>query len=120
MAAWWSSARTGIAKSDSAPNAIHFTAPTELGGPRREMEPRRNFCSRPIASCYTTTVHAVAGTAKFDFTDLQVEALGTVRKAESGYSFSEIMVRPNLKILFNGPRSCTRSAPPSREVVLGF
>ena len=32
VAAWWTSGRTGLAKSDSAPNAIHFTAPTEFGG----------------------------------------------------------------------------------------
>ena len=35
---------------------------------------------------------------QFNFADLQVEASGTVRKAESGYNFSEIVVRPSLKI----------------------
>jgi len=29
---------------------------------------------------------------------LQVEASGIVRKAESGYSFTQIVLRPNLKI----------------------
>jgi len=32
VSAWWTSGRTDIAKSDSAPNAIHFTAPKEFGG----------------------------------------------------------------------------------------
>jgi len=32
VTAWWTSGRTGIAKSDSAPNAIHFTAPKNFGG----------------------------------------------------------------------------------------
>jgi len=32
VVAWWSSGRTGIAKADSAPNAIHFTAPVSFGG----------------------------------------------------------------------------------------
>jgi organic hydroperoxide reductase OsmC/OhrA len=45
-----------------------------------------------------TTLRAIAGSALFDFTDLQVEASGTVRKADSGYSFAQIVVRPNLKI----------------------
>jgi hypothetical protein len=26
VVAWWTSGQTGIAKSESAPNAIHFTA----------------------------------------------------------------------------------------------
>jgi uncharacterized OsmC-like protein len=51
-----------------------------------------------VAGCYTTTLRAIAGSAQFDFTDLQVEASGTVRKADSGYSFTQIVVRPNLKI----------------------
>src|SRR5439155_15697303 len=29
---WWTSGRTGIAKTDSAPNALHFTAPPHFGG----------------------------------------------------------------------------------------
>jgi hypothetical protein len=28
VVAWWTSGQMGIAKSDSAPNAIHFTAPS--------------------------------------------------------------------------------------------
>jgi organic hydroperoxide reductase OsmC/OhrA len=51
-----------------------------------------------IAGCYTTTVRAIAGGVQFDFTDLQVEASGIVQKAESGYSFTQIILRPNLKI----------------------
>jgi len=51
-----------------------------------------------VAGYYTTTLRAIAGTAQFDFTDLQVEASGTIRKTESGYNFTQIIVRPNLKI----------------------
>jgi organic hydroperoxide reductase OsmC/OhrA len=51
-----------------------------------------------VAGCYTTTLRAIAGTAQFNFTDLQVETSGTVRKAESGHSFTQIVLRPNLKI----------------------
>src|SRR5690349_7068335 len=97
VAAWWTSGRTGLAKSDSAPNAIHFTAPTEFGGLEGRWTPEELLLAA-IAGCYTTTVRAIAGGAQFDFTDLQVEASGTVRKAESGYSFTQIVLRPNLKI----------------------
>jgi peroxiredoxin-like protein len=97
VAAWWTSGRTGLAKSDSAPNAIHFTAPTEFGGLEGRWTPEELLLAA-IAGCYTTTVRAIAGGAQFDFTDLQVEASGTVRKAESGYTFAQITLRPNLKI----------------------
>jgi organic hydroperoxide reductase OsmC/OhrA len=39
-----------------------------------------------------------AGSGQFDFTDLQVEACGTVSKAQPGYGFSEIVIYPTLKI----------------------
>ena len=52
-----------------------------------------------IASCYTTTLRAIAGPAKLNFADLQVEASGRVHKADSGWVFSEIVVRPTLKIV---------------------
>ena len=97
VAAWWTSGRTGLAKSDSAPNAIHFTAPAEFGGLEGRWTPEELLLAA-IAGCYTTTVRAIAGGAQFDFTDLQVEASGIVRKVESGYSFTQITVRPNLKI----------------------
>src|ERR1051326_2278299 len=104
VAAWWTSGRTGLAKSDSAPNAIHFTAPTEFGGLEGRWTPEELLLPA-IAGCYTTTVRAIAGGAQFDFTDLQVEASGTVRKVESGYSFTQIVVRPNLKIASNEERA---------------
>jgi peroxiredoxin-like protein len=97
VAAWWTSGRTGLAKSDSAPNAIHFTAPMEFGGLEGRWTPEELLLAA-IARCYTTTVRALSGGAQFDFTDLQVEASGTVRKVDSGYSFTQIVVRPNLKI----------------------
>ena len=97
VAAWWTSGRTGLAKSDSAPNAIHFTAPTEFGGLEGRWTPEELLLAA-IAGCYTTTLRAIAGTAQFNFTDLQVEASGTVRKSESGWNFVQIVVRPNLKI----------------------
>jgi len=97
VAAWWTSGRTGLAKSDSAPNAIHFTAPTEFGGLEGRWTPEELLLAA-VAGCYTTTLRAIAWTAQFNFTDLQVEASGTVHKAESGWNFSQIVVRPNLKI----------------------
>ncbi len=95
--AWWSSGRTGMAKSDSAPNAIHFTAPPEFGGLEGRWTPEDLLLSA-LASCYTTTFRVLADYAKLAYTDLEVEVEGMIRKAESGYSFSDIVIRPNLTI----------------------
>jgi len=97
VSAWWTSGRSGLVKSDSAPNGIHFTAPAEFGGLEGRWTPEELLLAS-VASCYTTTLRAIAGAARFNFTDLQVEASGTVRKASSGYEFTQIVLRPNLMI----------------------
>jgi organic hydroperoxide reductase OsmC/OhrA len=57
-----------------------------------------------LASCFTTTFHAIAGYSKFEYTDLAVEAEGTVSKTDTGYGFNEIVIRPNLTIPSEGNR----------------
>src|SRR5260370_793825 len=95
VVAWWSSGRTGIAKCESAPNAIHFTAPPPFGGLEGRWTPEELLMTA-LASCFTTTFHAIASSSKFEYTDLAVEAEGTVSKTDTGYGFSEIVVRPTL------------------------
>ena len=97
VVAWWTSGKTGRAKTDSAPNAIHFTAPPEFGGMEGRWTPESLLlCS--IAGCYTTTFRAIAEYSKFEYADLEVQVEGTIQKVESGYAFTEIAVRPNLAI----------------------
>jgi peroxiredoxin-like protein len=95
--AWWSSGRTGIAKSISSPNAIHFTAPPEFGGLQGRWTPEELLLTA-LASCFTTTFHAIAESSKFEYTDMAVEMEGTVHRADTGYCFSEIVMRPCLTI----------------------
>jgi len=97
VVAWWTSGRTGIAKADSAPNAIHFTAPPEFGGLEGRWTPE-DLLLCAVASCFTATFHTIARYAKFEYTDLGVEAEAVVSRADSGYHFSGIVIRPNLTI----------------------
>ena len=97
VVAWWSSGKTGLMKSDSAPNAIHFTAPLQFGGFEGRWSPE-DLLLAAVAGCYTTTFRALAEYSKFEYTDLEVEARGVVRKAESGYKFDGIVIRPTLTI----------------------
>jgi organic hydroperoxide reductase OsmC/OhrA len=97
VVAWWSSGRTGLAKTDAAPNAIHFTAPPEFGGLEGRWTPESLLlCS--IAGCFTTTFRAIAEYSNFEYADLEVQVEGTIQKVESGYAFTEIVIRPNLSI----------------------
>jgi len=97
VVAWWSSGRTGIAKSDSAPNAIQFTAPVAFGGLEGRWTPE-DLLLGSVASCFTTTFQAVAAYSKFEYTDLEVEVEGIVSKVDSGYGFQTIVIRPKLTI----------------------
>jgi organic hydroperoxide reductase OsmC/OhrA len=98
VVAWWTSGRTGLAKSDSAPNAIHFSAPPQFGGLEGRWTPE-DLLLAALASCFTTTFQSVSLSSKFEYIDLQVEAEGIVSKMEGGYGFREIIIRPNLTMI---------------------
>jgi organic hydroperoxide reductase OsmC/OhrA len=97
VAAWWTSGRTGIAKSRSNPNAIHFTAPKSFGGLEGRWTPEELLLAA-ISGCFTTTFRTIVSKAESDFTDLEVEAVASMRKVNFGYMFTEIVLRPALKI----------------------
>ena len=97
VVAWWASGRTGIAKSDSAPNAIHFTSAPVFGGLEGRWTPEDLFLSA-LASCYTTTFRTLAECSKFGYTDLQVEVEGVIGKFETGYDFVELSISVDLTI----------------------
>jgi len=89
VAAWWTSGRTGIAKSRSSPNAIHFTAPKNFGGLEGRWTPEELLLAA-ISGCFTTTFRTIVSKAASDFTDLEVEAVATMRKVDCGYIFTEM------------------------------
>jgi len=103
VVAWWASGRTGIAKSSSAPNVVHFTSPPAFGGLDGRWTPEDLLLSA-LASCYTTTFQAVAEYSKFEYTDLQVEVEGAISKVQTGYSFGEVCIHANLTIAQEGER----------------
>ncbi len=97
VSAWWTSGRTGLAKCDSAPNAIHFSEAPELGGIEGRWTPEQLLlCS--LAGCFTTTFQELARIAKFTYTDLEVEVEGIVRRTKGTLSLTEIVLRPQLTV----------------------
>ena len=73
VVAWWTSGQMGIAKSDSAPNAIHFTAPSQFGGLEGRWTPE-DLLMNALASCFTTTFHAIASYSKFEYSNLKLSS----------------------------------------------
>ncbi len=98
VSAWWTSGRTGLAKCESSPSTIHFSEAAELGGLEGRWTPEQLLLCA-LAGCFTTTFHEVARSAKFEFTDLEVEIEGSVRRSRTaGCNFSEILLRPRLTV----------------------
>jgi organic hydroperoxide reductase OsmC/OhrA len=98
VSAWWTSGRTGLAKCESSPNTIHFSEAAELGGLEGRWSPEQLLLCA-LAGCFTTTFHEVARNAKFEYTDLEVEIEGSVRRSRTaGCNFNEILIRPRLTV----------------------
>jgi len=98
VSAWWSSGRTGLAKADSSPTAIHFAAPLEFGGMEGRWTPEELLLAA-VAGCYTTTLRALAAKARLELTDLQVEVSASVVRSQTGYGIEAIELRPSVKIV---------------------
>ncbi len=94
----WSSGKSGLLQSDSAPNVIPFTAPPRFGGMEGRWTPE-DLLLGAIASCYTVTFCALAEYSNLKYVDLDVEARGNLRTADLGYSLTEIAICPRLTIV---------------------
>jgi len=98
VSAWWTSGRTGLAKCESSPNTIHFSDAAEMGGLEGRWAPEQLLLCA-LAGCFTTTFHEVARSARFEYTDLEIEVEGTVKRIRgAGCNFSEILIRPRLTL----------------------
>ena len=98
VSAWWTSGRTGLAKCESSPNTIHFSEAAELGGLEGRWTPEQLLLCA-LAGCFTTTFHEIARSVKFEYTDLEVEIEGTVRRSRtSACNFEEVLIRPRLTV----------------------
>jgi len=97
VSAWWTSGPTGLAKCESAPNAIHFSEAEELGGLKGRWTPEQLLLCA-LAACFTTTFEAVARRANFAYMDMEVEVEGKVSNEKLGCTFSEIVLHPRLTV----------------------
>ncbi len=95
--AYWILARRGITSAEDVPQAIEFSAPPEFEG-EAEMWTPQHFFMAAISSCYISTFRSLAEAGHFDTVSLDVSAEGTLTRADSGYRFTEIVIRPILNV----------------------
>ena len=82
VSAWWTSGRIGLAKCESSPHSIHFSETAEPGGLQGRWTPEQLLLCA-LAGSFTTTFADIARGVKFDYTDLEVEIEGFVRRSRS-------------------------------------
>jgi peroxiredoxin-like protein len=76
---------------------IPFSAPVEFGGLAGLWTPEHLLLGA-VTSCFTMTFHAIARISKLRFESFEVSIEGTVNKTEGGLQFTQIVLRPALKI----------------------
>jgi organic hydroperoxide reductase OsmC/OhrA len=97
VVAWCCPGSTGITKSDSAPNSIHFTAPVKNGGLEGRWAPEELLLAS-LASCFATTFRSFAAESHLAYTRLQVEAQGIVHTVGALPSLEHVLVRVQLTL----------------------
>ena len=89
--------RSGVVASDAIAQPIVFSAPPEFAGEPRVWTPEHFFVAA-IVACYVSTFSGMAEISKFHFISLEVDAEGTLEKDASGWKFTEIKLRPALRV----------------------
>ncbi|HXX20117.1 MAG TPA: OsmC family protein [Candidatus Acidoferrum sp.] len=89
--------RSGVVASDAIAQPIVFSVPPEFAGEPRVWTPEHFFVAA-IVACYVSTFSGMAEISKFHFISLEVDAEGTLEKDTSGWKFTEIKLRPALRV----------------------
>lgn len=93
----WTGRRNGIVESESPAQPIEFSAPREFLGEAGRWTPE-HFLLAAVSACFITTFRAIAELSKFYPETLEVSVKGTVEKAEEGYRFTHIVLKPVLTV----------------------
>lgn len=93
----WTKGRSGIADAETVKQPIAFSSPVEFQGEPGMWTPE-HFLIAAAAGCFVTTFIAIAQLSKFELLSLEVSAEGLLEKAEHGFQFTRVLIRPVLTI----------------------
>ena len=129
MTARWTTGRHGVAENASIQPKLDFAPPPEFQGEAGCWTPEYMLLAA-VAACFVTTFLAIAGFSKFDLARLEVQADGEIEKAEGGFLFTRIYVRPTLtlrqekdrdrglRLLEKAERACLISRSLQSQIIL--
>jgi peroxiredoxin-like protein len=89
--------RSGIVSADETEPSIAFSAPPEFQGEPGNWTPE-HFLLAAVAGCFVSTFSGMAHFSKFAFLSLEVSVEGNIQKDQGGWRFTQVNVRPRLKI----------------------
>jgi peroxiredoxin-like protein len=93
----WTGGRNGIVTGHEVEPSINFSAPPQFQGRAGVWSPEHFFTSA-VATCFILTFQAIAEFSRFNAQALEVSVAGQVEKAEGGFCFTRVTVRPVLTI----------------------
>ncbi|HMV71767.1 MAG TPA: OsmC family protein [Pseudomonadales bacterium] len=80
---------------------IQSTAPPEFGGPEGNWSPETLFVAA-VADCYVLSFRAVANASRFDWSEIDCEAVGVLDRTDEGLWFTQIELQVKLRIPAGG------------------
>lgn len=95
--AHWTQDKRGMVEGETIPRNINFAAPPEFGGEPGLWTPEHLLLAS-VATCYVTTLRAVAEASKLEFDGVEVPVEGKIEKLEGGFRFTKITLRPEVTI----------------------
>lgn len=99
--------RSGVVASDAIPRPICFSAPPEFSGEAGVWTPEHFFVAS-IVACFVSTFSGMADLSKFDFISLEVDAEGVLEQTREEWKFTEVKLRPTLRIVREEDRERAR------------
>jgi organic hydroperoxide reductase OsmC/OhrA len=89
--------RSGLASANGIQPSIKFSAPPEFQGEVGCWTPEHLFVAA-VAGCFVSTFSGIANASKFEFLSLDLEVEGVLQKEEGGWRFTQVNLRPRVKI----------------------
>jgi peroxiredoxin-like protein len=95
--AHWTMHKRGILDAEEIPRTINFAAPPEFGGEPGLWTPEHMLLGS-VATCYVATFRAIAEASKLVCDRMDVFVEGKIEKQEGGFRFTQITVKPRVRI----------------------
>jgi len=98
VAVQWTGEKRGAAGSVDGLQTLAVATPPEFDGNAGLWSPEHLFVAS-VASCYMTTLLAIAGVSRVEIRSLEIPAVGVVERGEDRlYSIPSIVLRPHITL----------------------